>query len=262
MKPSVQNFRSDQPKTLSKREDKKNVNHKWNSRLFFQIGLIISLGITILVVESTIGITVIKDVAIGDDPFLDPPTKAYVVDTPDPIVTPKPKVKQDDPVRPKTITTQIEVAKSLSNVIETPVATTAPIEAPVAPTTAVVPPEKPRTENVNTVEFAPVFPGCESLGSNEERKQCLSDKIRSFIARKFDSDEFSFLDAGTVFRIDVQFKIDTDGRVSEIRSRAPDRRLETEAARVVNLLPKFRPGMQGDKPVNVIYRVPIVFEAQ
>jgi protein TonB len=263
MKPSVQNFRSDQPKKLSKREDKKKVDHKWNSRLYFQIGLIISLAITILVVESTIGLTVIKDIATGPEPFLDPPTQTYVVDKPETIVTPEPEVKKvTQVIRPKNITTVLAVATNLANIDETPVATTDPVEVPVTPVVPAHTPEPPSTENVNTVEFVPIFPGCESLGSNEERKQCLSDKIRSFIGKKFDTDEFSYLDSGTVFRIDVQFKIDTQGNVSEIRSRAPERELESEAERVIKLLPRFKPGMQGDKPVNVIYRVPIVFKAQ
>ncbi|KAA3621481.1 MAG: hypothetical protein DWP94_10330, partial [Flavobacterium sp.] len=82
MKPSVQNFQSDQPKMLSKREDKKLVNHKWNSRLYFQLGLIVSLAITIVVIESTYGLTVVKEVATGKDPFMDPPTVIYEIDKP------------------------------------------------------------------------------------------------------------------------------------------------------------------------------------
>jgi protein TonB len=262
MKPSVQNFKSDRPKKLSKREDKKSVNHSWNTRLYFQLGLIISLGITILVVESTIGLSVIKQVAIGNDPIMDPPTVTYVVEKPKPVVVPKEKVMKQKPVeRKRTITTEVAVAKNLPTIVETPVAA---IDAPKAKVVTDVipnlPPVKASPENINTVEFVPVFPGCESLNSNEERKQCLSDKIRSFIAKKFDTDEFSYLDSGTVFRIDVQFKIDQYGNVKEVRSRAPERSLENEAARVINLLPTIKPGMQGNTPVEVIYRVPITFK--
>jgi protein TonB len=264
MKPSVQNFQSDQPKKLSKREDKNNVNHRWNSRLYFQLGLIISLGITILVVESTIGLSVIKDVATGDDPFMDPPTMTYIVEKQDPVVIPKLKeVRQTPTERKRNIATQIEVARNLSTALETPLASNetpkANVAAPVRPTSSR---EKSTPENINTVEFVPVFPGCESLHSNEERKQCLSDKIRSFISRKFNTEEFSYLDSGTVFRIDLQFKIDQNGLVREVRSRAPERSLENEAVRVINLLPKIKPGMQGEIPVEVIYRVPITFKTE
>jgi len=37
MKLSNNNLNNDQPKSLSKRNDKKSVNIKWNSKLFFQI---------------------------------------------------------------------------------------------------------------------------------------------------------------------------------------------------------------------------------
>ncbi len=263
MKPSVQNFRSDQPKKLSKREDKKSVNHRWNSRLYFQLGLIISLGITILVVESTIGLTVIREVAVKSDPFIDPPTIIYEIEKPKQVVTPEPQLRKPDPVKPrKTITTVVAVATNLPTVVETPVAPVDAPTAPEAPVNTVVTPTPPTSENINSVEFVPVFPGCESMGTNEERKQCLSDKIRSFIARKFNSDEFSYLDSGSSFRIDVQFMINSEGEITEIRSRAPERSLELEAERVIGLLPNIKPGMQGNKPVNVLYRVPIKFNAQ
>ncbi|MBT8262545.1 MAG: energy transducer TonB [Bacteroidia bacterium] len=262
MKPSVQYFQSDRPKKLSKREDKKSVNHRWNSRLYFQLGLIISLGITILVVESTVGLSLIKEVAVGKDPVMDPPTVTYTVEKPKPVVVQKEKVVKQKPlVRKRTISTVVAVAKNLPTIVETPLA---PTDVPKTNTVAVVKPTPPpvntNPENINSVEFVPVFPGCEYLGSNEARKQCLSDKIRSFISKKFDTDEFSYLDSGTVFRIDVQFKIDQNGNVKEVRSRAPERSLENEAVRVINLLPTIQPGMQGDKPVEVIYRVPITFK--
>ena len=123
MKPSVQNFKSDQPKMLSKREDKKSVNHKWNSRLYFQLGLIVSLAITIVVIESTYGLTVIKDVAVGKDPIMDPPTVIYEIEKPKPVVVPVAKVEEKKPiVREKVISEQIAVVKNdLTMNIETPV---------------------------------------------------------------------------------------------------------------------------------------------
>jgi protein TonB len=262
MKPSVQKFKSDQPKELSKREDKRRVNHKWNSRLFFQIGLVVSLIITILVVESTIGLTFTKAVAENSDPMMDPPAITYVVEKPETVTAIEQKIVEQKPViKNPVITDVITVLPNTAPItMETPVA--AIDNPPVVYTPAL--PDKPVVnsgpKDINTVEFVPVFPGCESLTSNEERKQCLSDKIRAFIGRKFNSDEFSYLDSGKTFRIDVQFKIDTKGNITEVRSRAPERSLEQEALRVINLLPPIKPGMQGNMPVEVYYRVPITFK--
>lgn len=260
MKPSVQSFQSNQPKMLSKREDKKRVNLKWNSRLFFQFGLVVSLVITILVVESTIGLTFTKTVADNSEPMLDPPTMVYVVDKPKPVVVNDKKVVEQKPVIKKTIITDvIKVVPNIATTItETPLATTQNPPLPNTPV-VVVPVVNTGPKDINTVEFVPIFPGCEALSSNEERKQCLSDKIRAFIARKFDADEFSYLDSGKTFRIDVQFKIDSKGQITEVRSRAPEKSLEEEAIRVINLLPHIKPGMQGATPVEVFYRVPITF---
>ncbi|KAA3621876.1 MAG: hypothetical protein DWP94_09565, partial [Flavobacterium sp.] len=145
--------------------------------------------------------------------------------------------------------------------VETPVATTETPTTPVKTTTETVSSKIPNpTVDVISVEFVPVFPGCESLGSNDERRDCLSDKIRSFISKKFNTDEFSYLDSGKKFRIDVQFMIDKNGNVQEVRSRAPERSLEHEAERVIKLLPTLKPGMQGNTAVDVIYRIPIIFK--
>jgi protein TonB len=264
MKPSVQNFKSDQPKMLSKREDKKSVNHKWNSRLYFQLGLIVSLAITIVVIESTYGLTVIKDVAVGKDPIMDPPTVIYEIEKPKPVVVPVAKVEEQKPiVREKVISEQIAVVKNdLTMNIETPVAATDTPTIPVNTTTETTKPTTivNPTMDVLSVEFVPVFPGCESSGSNEERRMCMQDKIRAFISKKFNTDEFAYLDSGKQFRIDVQFMIDKNGNVQEVRSRAPERSLEHEAERVIKLLPTVKPGMQGKTPVDVIYRIPIIFK--
>ncbi len=45
------NFSNDQPKSLSKRSDKKSVNIKWNSKLFFQLGLILSILVVYFLIQ-------------------------------------------------------------------------------------------------------------------------------------------------------------------------------------------------------------------
>jgi len=62
-------------------------------------------------------------------------------------------------------------------------------------------------------------------------------------------------------RISVIFKIDKNGNVIDIRARAPHPRLVKEAIRVLNMLPKMKPGIQRGKPVVVPYSLPINFQA-
>ena len=63
-------------------------------------------------------------------------------------------------------------------------------------------------------------------------------------------------------QIDVQFKIDQTGKVVDIKTRAPHPALEKEAKRVINKIPEMKPGMQQDKPVGVLYNLPIKFNVQ
>jgi periplasmic protein TonB len=61
----------------------------------------------------------------------------------------------------------------------------------------------------------------------------------------------------------VQFVVERDGSVSNASvARGVDPSLDREALRVVNTLPKWKPGMQRGKPVKVSYTVPINFVLQ
>lgn len=64
-------------------------------------------------------------------------------------------------------------------------------------------------------------------------------------------------------RVYVQFVVDRDGGISNAKiARGVDPSLDQEALRVVNSLPKWKPGMQRGKPVRVSYTVPINFQLQ
>lgn len=127
--------------------------------------------------------------------------------------------------------------------------------------------EAPVEEEIADVPFAvienvPIFPGCENMANNEQRKKCMSEKVQEFVQRRFNTDLGSQLGLTGVNRVIVQFKIDKQGNITDVRSRAPHPRLEQEAARVINSLPKMQPGKQRGKPVGVMYSLPIVFQVQ
>ena len=64
-------------------------------------------------------------------------------------------------------------------------------------------------------------------------------------------------------KVYVTFVVDKDGSVSNARiARGVDPSLDQEALRVVNSLPKWKPGKQRGKPVRVSYTVPINFQLQ
>jgi periplasmic protein TonB len=113
----------------------------------------------------------------------------------------------------------------------------------------------------SVIENVPIFPGCEK-GNNDAKRKCMSSKITKFVQKKFNTDLAGDLGLTGRQRINVVFKIDKKGNVVGVRSRAPHPRLEKEAARVINLLPKMKPGKQRGKAVIVPYSLPIIFQVQ
>ncbi|NND10710.1 MAG: energy transducer TonB, partial [Flavobacteriaceae bacterium] len=111
------------------------------------------------------------------------------------------------------------------------------------------------------IENVPVYPGCEK-GNNAAKKACMSSKIQKFVQKKFNTELAGDLGLTGKQRINVVFKIDKNGNVTGVRSRAPHPRLEQEAARVINALPKMKPGKQRGKAVIVPYSLPIIFQVQ
>jgi hypothetical protein len=109
------------------------------------------------------------------------------------------------------------------------------------------------------IEQPPVFPGCENL-SSQEQKKCMSMNISQHVNANFNTKLADSLKLTGRQRINVIFKINNEGDVVDVRSRAPHPGLEAEAIRVINTLPKFAPGEHQGKKVNVPYSLPIIFE--
>ena len=68
---------------------------------------------------------------------------------------------------------------------------------------------------------------------------------------------------GTQGRVTVQFVVNKDGSIVDAKVlRGVDPYLDKEALRVINSMPKWKPGMQRGKPVRVKYTVPVMFRLQ
>lgn len=111
------------------------------------------------------------------------------------------------------------------------------------------------------IEDVPVYPGC--TGSKAELKECLQEKISKHVNSKFNADLASELGLTPgIKKIFVMFKIDKTGDITDIQARAPHKRLEAEAIRVVQSLPKMTPGKQRGRAVGVKYSLPIAFKVE
>ena len=119
---------------------------------------------------------------------------------------------------------------------------------------------EPPTEDFSKVEVVPMFPGCS--GTNEELRNCFSEKISQFVNKNFDVSVSEGLNLQGRQRISVQFIVDQAGNIADVKVRGPHKRLENEAKRVVELLPHMTPGKQQNNTVKVKYTLPIVFQIQ
>lgn len=66
---------------------------------------------------------------------------------------------------------------------------------------------------------------------------------------------------GVQGRVTLQFTVNPDGRVSDVKVlRGVDASLDKEAVRVVSNSPKWKPGKQRDRAVKVTYIFPVIFQ--
>lgn len=101
-------------------------------------------------------------------------------------------------------------------------------------------------EVLNVVEVMPEFPGG-------------SKALMSYLAENIKYPKEAE-NAGMQGRVVVQFVVNTDGSIEDAKiARAVDPLLDQEAIRVINAMPKWKPGMQDGKKVRVKYTVPIMF---
>ncbi|MCH1595904.1 MAG: energy transducer TonB, partial [Flavobacteriaceae bacterium] len=108
------------------------------------------------------------------------------------------------------------------------------------------------------IEDVPVFPGCEGAS---DKKACFQQQMQKHIRKHFRYPEIA-QEMGVQGRVNVMFVIQRDGSIGGIRMRGPDKNLEAEALRIINLLPNMTPGRQRGRPVKVPFSIPITFRLQ
>ena len=123
-------------------------------------------------------------------------------------------------------------------------------------------PEEPVKVPFAFIEDVPVFPGCEGFSLNEERRNCMSEGIKYFVNREFNTGLGADLGLTGTNLVVVMFVVNKSGLVEQIQTRAPHPALEKEARRVISKLPEMKPGRQRGKPVPVSYTIPIRFKVQ
>ncbi|MEQ9301559.1 MAG: energy transducer TonB [Cyclobacteriaceae bacterium] len=219
-------------------EAKKNPKHDLERKhsLFFFIGLMISLTLTISAFEWRTEHTIVKDSPMVVDPWDEEDIIATIHEPPKP--PPAPKV-----VQPIIIESKVEV-EEIKEILIYPVE----IEIYEPPVIEELP-EEPMEDQlwIGIVESMP-----EPVGGFSEFYKFLGSEIKYPRAAKNNNVQ------GKVF---VQFVVSKDGSLSEIEVvKGIGFGCDDESLRVMKLAPKWTPGKQRGKPVRVRMIVPISFK--
>lgn len=168
-----------------------------------------------------------------------------------PITEQKQEVAPPPPDAPS-VAEVLEIVDDKADIKETVIASTEDtgqkVEVKYVPVKVVE--EEPEEQTIfEVVENAPEFPG-----GTAALMQFLGKNIKyPTIAQE----------NGTQGRVIVQFVVNRDGTIVDPRVvKSVDPYLDKEALRVINSMPKWKPGMQRGKAVRVKFTVPVMFRLQ
>jgi len=220
-----------------KKSEKADLERK--SPVFFQMGLVITLGFVLFAFEYKSYDTKIIDMGVRQQSEVMEETVLNTQQN-----TPPP------PPPPQQVTTVLEIVDNKTEVetnlsIDAEADENTQVETYVAPT-QVEETETQETEIFTVVEDQPGYPG-----GDEARIKYLAENIKyPQMARESQIQ-------GTVY---VTFVVEKDGRVRDVRVlRGIGGGCDEEAIRVIQNMPRWNPGKQRGKPVRVQFNMPIKF---
>jgi protein TonB len=116
------------------------------------------------------------------------------------------------------------------------------------------PPPQPKQEEVTEEIFVVVEEQPEYPGGNAAMMQFLSDNIRYPVIAQ---------ENGIQGRVICNFVVERDGSITDVQVvRGVDPSLDREAVRVIQQMPRWKPGKQRGQPVRVRFTLPVVFRLQ
>jgi protein TonB len=226
-----------------KKSPKADLENKRN--IFVQIGLVVSLAICLYAFEATSKVAQVDSLGTMSDQAVEeeiiPVTRQDLVPPPPP--PPPPQVVDmlvivDD-------NTEIEDELHIE-------------DSEATDKTAITAVMQVATEKEEEKEDAPVFFIVEEMPEFPGGQLAL----RTFIAQSIKYPVIA-QENGIQGKVFINFVVEKDGTVTKATVfRGVDPSLDKEALRVVNSLPRWKPGKQGGKPVRVSYTVPINFQLQ
>ncbi|MBT8316461.1 MAG: energy transducer TonB [Lutibacter sp.] len=229
------------------------------SKILIQLGLVLSLFIVYEFMNMKSYPNPIKEI-VGNYTIVDDTEENIEVKVLEPEIKPPAKLTLPDKI--VQVEDEVEVIETLIESTETDETDAIVIDIDKDVISVVEEEEVVEDVPFMVIEDVPVFPGCS--GNNSELRACFSSQMTKFVSKRFNAELASDLglEKGTIQRIFVMFKIDKNGDIVDIQARAPHKKLQAEAIRVIKLLPHITPGRQRGRPVGVKYGLPIVFKVE
>ena len=226
-----------------KKSQKADLESKRNT--FFLIGLVVALGTTLVAFEWTTvpakadSLGVIQSLEVEEE--IIPITREAEVKPPPP--PPPPKVVEVLNIVDDEVEIEDELLIEDSEADEETVIDVQPIIGSTDEE------EEAVDEIFVIVEEAPEFPG-----GTRALYQYINSNVRYPVIAQ---------ENGIHGKVYVKFVVDENGNVNDAEVLRPvDASLDKEALRVINSLPRFKPGKQRGKPVKVYYNAQITFQLQ
>ena len=190
------------------------------------------------------------------------------------IIDTSPKTVKKDTTSKKTCSTILE--KIERRIMPQTLGEPAIIETPAPKIDSIIPPkitppiiltgmpvyevEITTTLGLLTVETPPEFKNTPKNLNTQEKRDYFSNQVSEIVSKNFNTSICKELTGKQ--KVYTQFTINTEGQVTNIKTRAPHPDLEKETERVINLLPQFIPAKQANRPTAIIYSLPIVFTVE
>ena len=231
-----------------------------SSGLFFAIGFAIVSGLTLWGFEAKVYDKTVKDDRQSEmNKQLDADQENFVMEAHD---TPLPP----PPPPPPAVVEDVKIVENDAKIEEAQIATTetkkedkvADVSTIQSTDTAVedVPIDVPFT----IIEDKPMFEACKNV-PKDKQFQCFKENLDKHVSKNFVYPPAA-LEMGIQGKVNVSFRINTDGSITVLGVRGTDKLLENEAKRIIEKLPKLIPGKQRGKPTPVTFAYPINFRLQ
>lgn len=223
---------------------------KRNSLLYFMIGLTAVLCMSYTVMEWKT-----YDFRDGEIARLNEPDELWEK-------APVTLQKLPPPPPPKIqITPELDIVDNDKDIIETVIKSTeSDTNSEIIPLESVAVAEIDEPEEIPfaIIEEVPVFPGCENA---EDKRSCFQEMVQKHVRRNFRYPEAA-IERNQQGKVYVQFTVQKDGSIDELKLRGPHQVLENEAIRIISKLPQMTPGKQRGTAVKVPFSIPINFVLQ